>query len=102
MNFGESVEEAFRRELREELGFKKVEIGKLINMWSFTSVRKGINYHFIIFDFEIRTNESKIKISNEHTEYRWIDKNEYESLDMREGHKETLRKYFNHDESDQA
>lgn len=95
INFGESVEQAFKREIEEELGFEKIEMGKLINTWSFTSVREDTNYHFVIFDFEIFTNESKIKLSDEHTEYKWVGVKEFEKMDMREGYKEALRKYFN-------
>ncbi|MFA6097807.1 MAG: NUDIX domain-containing protein [Candidatus Paceibacterota bacterium] len=94
MDFGESVEEAFSREMKEELGFEKAVMGKLLNSWSFMSVREGIDHHFIIFDFEIYSDESKIKLSDEHDEYRWIGEGEFEKLNMREGHKETLRKYF--------
>lgn len=94
INFGENAEESFRREMKEELSFKEVKMGNLINMWSFTDIRKEIDRHFIVFDFEIFTDESKIILSDEHEEYRWIGKDEFESLEMREGHKETLRKYF--------
>ncbi len=94
IDFGESVEEAFQREMREELGFEAVRTGNLMNTWTFTSVTEGIDHHYVIFDFEIFTDESKIKLSGEHSEYKWIGKDEFEKLDMREGHKETLRKYF--------
>ncbi len=94
MDFGESVKQAFKREIKEELEFEKVEMGDLINTWSFSSIRENINYHFIIFDFEIYTDENKIKLSDEHTKYKWIGKDDFENLDTREGHKETLRKYF--------
>ena len=94
IDFGESAEDAFYREMKEELYFEKVKIGRLVNMWSFTDMRNGVNHHFIIFDFEIFTDESKIKLSGEHSEHKWIGKDEFEKFDMREGHKETLRKYF--------
>lgn len=94
MDFGENVSETFRREMKEELGFEKAVMGRLINAWSFTDNRDGIDHHFIIFDFEIFTDESKIILSEEHTECEWFGKDEFEKLDMREGHKETLRKYF--------
>ncbi len=67
-------------------------MGNLVNTWSFIS--KEVNHHFIVFDFEIFSKESKIKLSNEHTEYMWVSANEFEQMDIREGHKETLRKYF--------
>ncbi|NOQ68270.1 NUDIX domain-containing protein [Patescibacteria group bacterium] len=94
MNFGENVEQTFKREVEEELGFKKMEMGKLINTWSFTNIRENINYHFIVFDFEFFTDKSKIKLSDEHTEYKWIGKDDFEEKNMHEGHKESLRKYF--------
>ena len=82
-------------EIKEELGFEKIEMGNLINTWSFTNIRENINYHFIIFDFEFFADENEIKLSDEHTGYRWVGKGEFEEMNMREGHKETLRKYFN-------
>lgn len=94
MNFGEGIEQAFKREIKEEIGFQDVGIGNLVNTWSFTDIRENINYHFIIFDFEIYTKESKIRLSDEHIEYKWIGINDFEKMDMREGHKESLKKYF--------
>ncbi len=94
MDFGEKVEEAFQREMKEELGFEKVKMGNLLNIWSFTSFRKGVNYHFIVFDFEVFSNESRIALSDEHTEYKWVGFDEFEDYNIREGHKETFRKYF--------
>ena len=95
MDFGESVKQTFKREIEEELGFEKIKMGNLINTWSFTNIRENINYHFIIFDFEFFTDESKIKLSDEHTEYRWIGLEELDKFEMKEGHKESIRKYFN-------
>ena len=94
INFGENVEQTFQREIKEELDFKKVKLGRLINTWSFTSIRNEIDHHFIVFDFEIHTKESKIKLSDEHIEYKWAGIDDFEKMDMREGHKETLKKYF--------
>lgn len=94
MDFGETVEQAFKREMREELGFKKVKPGKFINIWSFTSIRGMFNHHFVILDFVISTNETDIKLSFEHTEYRWAGEKEIGKLYMRSGHKESLKKFF--------
>lgn len=94
MDFGETAEEAFKRETKEELGFKKVKLGKFINIWSFTSKRNGINYHFIVLDFAIATAEADIKLSAEHSEYKWIGVKELDMLEMRIGHKESIRRFF--------
>ena len=46
IDFGENVEQTFKREIGEELGFKKIKMGNLINTWSFTNIRENISYHF--------------------------------------------------------
>lgn len=94
IDFGETVEQAFQREMREELGFESARLGKLINAWSFTDIRDGIDHHFIILDFEIFTNESRIRLSDEHIEYKWISLKDLEKINMRDGHKTSIEKYF--------
>ncbi len=94
IDYGESAEHAFKREMKEELGFKNVKLGRFINVWSFTSNRRGIDYHFIVLDFTISTNEIGIKLSPEHTEYKWIGIKDISKLKMRSGHKESIRKFF--------
>lgn len=94
MDFGESAERAFKREIKEELGFKKAKLGKFINIWSFTNIRNGTNHHFIILDFEFFTDEDKIKLSKEHIDYKWIGIKEISKIKMREGHKKSLKNYF--------
>lgn len=94
MDFGENIEQTFKRGMKEELGFEKVKLAKFINVWSFTSLRDGIDYHFIILDFEIFTDENNIKLSKEHIEYKWIGLADLDKIDMREGHKESIKKYL--------
>ncbi len=94
IDYAEFAEHAFKREMREELGFKKVKMGKFINIWSFTSRRNGVDYHFMIMDFVAITDETEIKLSAEHTEYKWIGIKELGKLKMRAGHKESIRKFF--------
>lgn len=95
MDFGETAKEAFKREMQEELGFKEVSLGDFINIWTLTDMREGVNYHFIVLDFVISTSETDIKLKpEEHIEYKWVGINEIDKLNMREGHKDTIKKFF--------
>jgi 8-oxo-dGTP diphosphatase len=94
IELGESPKEAFEREMEEELGFKNVKMGKFLNIWSFVFDDQGVSYHITKLDFEIFSNETDIRLSPEHTDYKWISLDEIDSLDMREGHKESIRKYL--------
>lgn len=94
MDFGETVEQALKREMKEELGWNDITIGDMINVWTFRDTRRRVDYHFVILDFEIFSRDREIKISPEHTQYKWIGPEDLESLDMREGHKRSLKKYF--------
>ena len=94
MDFGETVEQTFKREMQEELGFRKVKLGKFLNIWTLVLTREGFNHHFIVLDFVITTSETDIKLSAEHMEYKWVDINEALKLNMREGHKESIKKFF--------
>jgi 8-oxo-dGTP diphosphatase len=94
MDFGETVEQTFRREMQEELGFKKVKLGQFINIWSFTRVRDGVDHHFVILDFAAFTDETDIKLSFEHTDYKWVGEKEADKLKMRSGHKKSIKKFF--------
>ncbi len=94
IDYAEKAEHAFKREMKEELGFKKVKLGKFISIWSFTSERNGVDYHFIVLDFVISTEEKDIKLSPEHTEYKWVGTEELSKLKMRAGHKESIRRFL--------
>lgn len=101
MDFGETAEEAFKREMGEELGFKEVLLGDFVNVWTLTDMREGINHHFIVLDFVISTSETDIKLRpEEHTEYKWVDFDEANKLNMREGHKETIKKFFKNEKKE--
>jgi len=92
INFGESPEVALKRELQEEVGFTQVEIGDIIHVWTFIST-KAHNAQFILLVFECFTSEREIRPSAEHLSYNWISLEEINKFDMRDGYRESIRKY---------
>lgn len=74
VEIGETLEESFIREIREELGDEPK------NLFYLTSTAdrylyKGINYHTICFLFTGKVNPKKIKVHDDITEIKFFPKN---------------------------
>lgn len=93
IDFNETIEIALKRECEEELGFDNIQIENIVNAWTFSSTVNNIDYHFIILIYDCTTIETEIKSSEEHTEYSWVPLDKINELNMREGYKESIRKY---------
>jgi len=91
IDFGESPEITLKREFAEELGIDSIEIGKIINVWDFTTRADEDDYHFVVLVYECKADLSNIKISDEHLEYKWIALKDIDKYPMRDGYKETIR-----------
>lgn len=85
LNEGESWDEGLRREIREETGITDVEILSItsVDNWAF----RGVLMYGVYF--LCRTNGTEVRISGEHTAYRWVGKND--NLDEIEFWHENLR-----------
>lgn len=94
IEFGEHPEESLQRELKEELGIDKVQIGDIINVWDFVSKRNDVDHQHIIIVYECKADLSNISISSEHVEHRWITLDEINSSVMNNGYKETINKFI--------
>ena len=73
---GETLEKAARREIREETGL--AEVDALIHTeYSFTfySRTKGLTMHEHVFGARMAS-VSSIRLSTEHTDYKWLSKDE--------------------------
>ncbi len=72
LNEGESWEDGLRREIREETGIADVEILSItmVDNWEF---RGALMYGVY---FLCRTSEANVIISDEHTAFRWIGRDD--------------------------
>lgn len=73
---GESIDEGFLREVKEESG---LELSRYKLLYSVTSAKDVLdtqakNFVFLIFFAESTSDE--VMLSFEHSEYRWVDKEE--------------------------
>src|SRR3990167_2845410 len=72
-DYGENTKEALAREISEELGLA-VEVGYPLHMQSYymNTERKQIHRIQITFRCDLLDETQEIKLSHEHTEYKWI------------------------------
>lgn len=81
------------REIREELGEDlKVDIGAPIVTWI---RRRKENYFVFHVGFICYYESGEIKLSDEHTEYRFVDSEEWKNLNFAPGYYEALEQFFN-------
>ncbi|OGY92484.1 MAG: hypothetical protein A3B31_01215 [Candidatus Komeilibacteria bacterium RIFCSPLOWO2_01_FULL_53_11] len=75
LHVGEELHEAFRRELREELGLKEFSVIATIDhdLWERTDDRPLICLVALL----IRSVQSEIVLSAEHKSYRWVSSDEF-------------------------
>jgi len=94
IDFNESPNDTIQRELREELGFTNVMVENVVNVWSFSVTKDEVEYQFVVIVYSVKTDETEVVKSDEHKEYKWIPFSEVDSLNIREGYKESINKYL--------
>ncbi len=79
---GEKMEDALRREVKEETGLDIFDIELISLQESIYSKTFREDRHFIFIDFLCRTNDSRVVLNDEADEYFWAGLDEITSLDL--------------------
>ena len=88
------AENILRREITEELGPDvRIDVKKPLLTWS-RQLANWDKYVYLI-GFDCHYVSGDIKLSDEHTDYRWVNKTESLDLDLATGYKEALEKFWN-------
>jgi len=94
VELGERLEDALKREVKEETGLD-------IHSISFLGFKESVfdedywkKRHFIIFDFECKTNSIKVKLNSEGQEYAWVTIGEALKLPIEPHTKEAIEMYM--------
>jgi len=86
IDFGEDPIDCLNREVMEESGIK-IEIIKLLRVWSFL---KDSKTQIIGITMLCKYKSGEVKISEEHTEFKWIKPEEIDNYDALDGVKEDV------------
>lgn len=78
VEFGEELDQALKREVREETGLS-IEIVKLINAWS-TLIKKDLQ--LVGMTYWCQSKNSDVQISGEHISAEWLTLDELEVMNL--------------------
>ncbi len=76
---GELIEDALKRELKEEIGITKFSSTQIINAFERQDYIKNGTYLMLIV-YKVKVSISKIKLSGEYTTFEWISKNKLNKI----------------------
>ncbi len=86
---------SLKREVKEETDLD-IKVGDPFTRWFF-KFRKGHRNEgkeVYLVGFRCSYVDGEVKISEEHSEFKWVNKNNYGTLDDKSGYFRALRKYF--------
>ena len=76
VEFGEELEEALEREIMEEISMD-IHIDKILYA---TSYRRRPDRQAFIIVYKCIAKDKKVLLSEEHSEYKWVNKEEFKEL----------------------
>ncbi len=89
------LKSALAREVLEETGLQ-IKINDPFCTWTFT-IGEGYKYAgqtIFLVGYKCEYVSGELKMSDEHGDYRWVDKESYKELKSSIGHFNALEKYF--------
>lgn len=91
IEFGETPQEALQRESKKELGLTDgLEIGNIINSWTWVFEFERVHIQFFMLAYACKTSQREFTLGKEHVEHGWFQKEEALKLNLTEGTRMTF------------
>jgi 8-oxo-dGTP pyrophosphatase MutT (NUDIX family) len=90
-----SLIKALKREVLEETNLK-IDVLDPFVVWYHVFSKGHRNYGNVVYlvGFRCKYKSGEVKLSNEHNKFKWVDKNNYKSVDDGKDYFNALEKYF--------
>lgn len=93
---GERFDESLKREVEEETGLT-VSIEKPIHVGEWRPIVRDEQWQIVGIFFVCRANSGEITLSEDHSEYQWIDPREYSKYPLIENLKPAFEAYLDYE-----
>jgi nucleoside triphosphatase len=93
IELGETMEQALRREIREETGFEISGITFICFQEFIFDTAYWKKRHFIFFDFACTTSSTRAELNSEAQEYRWVSIEEALKMPIEPFTKKTIQEF---------
>jgi len=94
---GERVEDAVRREVKEEVGLEIRLEGLLDVLDDIHHDGKGrVMYHYVLVSYLASPLGGKVKLNDESEEYKWFSPTEVRSIFATDNTKKVVQRYLDH------
>lgn len=94
VELGEKLEEAVKREMKEETNLDVYSIKSLGIQECIFDQTFWKKKHFIFFDFYCKSNSTKIKLNNEGQDFIWIEPKESLKLPLNNSTRVSIKNYL--------
>lgn len=86
---------SLKREVMEETGLE-IEVFNPFAVWYHEFPKESRNYGKVVYLVAFKTKyvSGNIKLSDEHNNFKWVDKNDYQVVDDGSDYFDVLEKYF--------
>lgn len=90
-----SLVKSLQREVREETDLE-IEVGDPFAVWCHEFPANHRNHGKVVYliAFKCKYKSGELKLSDEHNDFRWVDKNTYQEVDDGSDYFDILKKYF--------